>query len=173
VVRRGTDSRRPECSGRWGCYPGGMPGLPLRTRRQRAAGFTARHIASIGRRLALRPATGTPATAASRTIGTSNAAVTYSLPTWRGASGNTWRVAHVIPGGAGAALSVVVSERDVTINGATAAAGVSSSTAAQVAAAVNAQTALTDQGFTATAGGTGASPIVAGAIANLTGGVGA
>jgi hypothetical protein len=147
-------------------------GLPLRFRRLRSAGLNPRQIAARARHALLRPASGSPATAASRTIGTSNAAVTYSLPVWRGASGNTWRVAHVIPGGAGAALSVVVSGRDVTINGATAAAGVSSSTAAQVAAAVNANVALSDAGFTATAGGTGASPIVAGAIANLTGGTG-
>ena len=149
-----------------------MPGLSLRERRQRAAGLAAHHVRTIGRRLTLRPASGAPATAASRTIGTSNAAVTYSLPVWRGASGNTWRVAHVIPAGAGAVLSVVVSGRDVTINGGTAAAGVSNSTATQVAAAVNANVALSDAGFRATAGGTGASPIVAGAIANLTGGTG-
>jgi hypothetical protein len=149
-----------------------MPKFTQHARRLLARGFGHHHVSSIGRRVTLRPAAGNPATAASRTIGTSNAAVTYSLPVWRGASGNTWRVAHVIPGGAGAALSVVVSGRDVTINGATAAAGVSSSTAAQVAAAVNANVALSDAGFRAAAGGTGASPIVAGAIANLTGGTG-
>ena len=120
----------------------------------------------------LRPATGTPATAASRTIGTTNSAVTYSLPLWRGASGNTWRVAHIVSG-ANTPLSVVVSGRDVTVNVATNGSSVATSTATQVAAAVNANTALQDKGFVATAGGTGAGVVVAGAIANLTGGAGA
>jgi hypothetical protein len=119
----------------------------------------------------LRPATGTPTTAASRTIGTSNAAVTYSLPAWRGAGGNTWRVAHVVAGN-NTPLSVVVSGRDVTVNSATNGSAVATTTATQAAAAVNAVTALSDVGFRATAGGTGASVIVAGAIANLTGGAG-
>lgn len=149
-----------------------MPGLSLRERRQRAVGLSARHIKSIGRRLMLRPASGTPSTAATRTIGTGNSAVTYAAPLWRGASGNTWRVAHIIPAGAAVPLTVTVSGRDVTVNSATAAAGVASSTATQVAAAVNAQTALSDTGFRATAGGTGAGVVVAGAMTALSGGVG-
>jgi hypothetical protein len=149
-----------------------MPRFDHVARRLLARGLNQRHISAIGSRVTLRPASGAPATAASRTIGTSNAAVTYSLPVWRGASGNTWRVAHVVAGN-NTPLSVVVSGRDVTVNSATNGSAAATTTATQAAAAVNANTALSDAGFRATAGGTGASPIVAGAIANLTGGAGA
>jgi hypothetical protein len=148
-----------------------MPDFSLRARRLRAAGFNARHVASIGRRLMLRAATGSNATAASKTIGTTNSAVTYTAPLWRGAGGNNWRVAHIVAG-VSTPLSVVVSGRDVTVNVATNGSSAATSTSAQVAAAVNAVTALTDTGFTATAGGTGAGVVVAGAIGNLTGGAG-
>lgn len=119
----------------------------------------------------LRAAVGANATAASKTIGTSNSAVTYTTPLWRGAGGNSWRVAHVIAG-TNTPLTVSVSGRDVTVNVATNGASAATSTATQVAAAVNGVTALRDTGFTATAGGTGAGVVVAGAIGNLTGGAG-
>lgn len=119
----------------------------------------------------LRKASGANASAASLTIGTSNAAVTYTTPLWRGASGNSFRVAHIISG-ANTPLSVTVSGHDITVNVATNGSSVATSTATQVAAAVNAKQAVTDLGVTATAGGTGASVVVAGAMANLTGGTG-
>lgn len=128
-------------------------------------------IRALGRRVMLRTASGSNVTGASRTIGTSNSAVTYTAPAWRGAGGNTWRVAHIIAG-ANTPLSVVVSGRDVTVNVATSGASAATSTAAQVAAAVNANTALSDTGFRATAGGTGAGVVVAGAMGALSGGVG-
>ncbi len=53
-----------------------------------------------------------------------------------GVGGNAIRVAFVVPAGAGAALGVVVAGNDITINLATAAAGVASSTADQVIAAI-------------------------------------
>jgi hypothetical protein len=148
-----------------------MPGLPLALRRNLARGMNRYQAAAIGSRTMLRKPTGANATAASRTIGTTNSAVTYEAPLWRGASGNNWRVAHVVAG-ASTPLSVVVSGKDVTVNVATNGSSAATSTAAQVAAAVNANTALRDSGFTATAGGTGAGVVVAGAIANLTGGTG-
>lgn len=148
-----------------------MPGLPIRTRRLRSVGLNARHVAAFAGRRFLRAATGANATAASKTIGTSNAAVTYTAPLFRGASGNSLRVAHVIAG-ANTPLSVVVSGHDITVNVATNGSSVATSTATQVAAAVNASVAASDLGVTAAAGGTGASVVVAGALANFTGGTG-
>lgn len=130
-----------------------------------------RDALTIGKRTMLRKPSGANATAASLTIGTTNSAVTYSAPLWRGASGNTWRIAHVVSGN-NTPLSVTVSGRDITVNVATNGSAAATSTAAQVAAAVNAKPGVTDAGITATAGGTGAGVVVAGALANLTGGAG-
>lgn len=148
-----------------------MADFSLRARRLRAAGLNARDILAFRGRRMLRAPTGANATAASRTIGTTNAAVTYTAALWRGVGGNSARVAHVVAG-ANTPLSVVVSGRDYTVNLATNGSSVATSTAAQVAAAFNATVAATDNGIVASLPGTGASVAVAGALAPLTGGLG-
>jgi hypothetical protein len=147
-----------------------MPGLPLKERRLRGLGWNARQIASIGRRTMLRAATGVNATAATLTIGTTNAAVKYDAPLWRGVTGNSIRVAHITAGN-NTPLTVSVSGKDITVNLATSAGGVATSTAAQVAAAVNG-TAAANNLVTASLPGTGASVAVAAAMTSLSGGTG-
>lgn len=148
-----------------------MAGLSLRFRRLRQVGLNPRHIKAFGKRVMLRAASGANATAASRTIGTTNSAVTYTAPVWRGVGGNAIRVAHIVAGN-NTPLSVSVSGRDITVNVATSGVGAATSTATQVAAAVNASVPVADLGVLATAGGTGAGVVVAGAMGNLTGGAG-
>lgn len=106
-------------------------------------------------------------TSGALTIGTSNAAVTYSAK----ASGvqSQIRVAHVNPGGT-AARNIVVSGRDITVNLAVTGGAINGTeTATAIAAAVNADAAASAL-VLATAGGTGASVVVTGALAALTGG---
>lgn len=119
----------------------------------------------------LRAATGANATAATLTIGTTNAAVTYTAAFWRGKGGNSSRVAHVIAG-VNTPLTVTNAGRDYTVNIATNGAGAATSTAAQVAAAFNAYVPAADNGIVASLPGTGASVAVAAALTNLTGGTG-
>jgi hypothetical protein len=126
---------------------------------------------AIGGRTMLRKATGANATAASLTIGAGNAGVTYTAALWRGVGGNSARVAH-ITAGANTPLTVTRSGRDITVNLATNGSSVATSTAAQVAAAVNATAAVSDAGIVASLPGTGASVAVAQAMTNLTGGAG-
>lgn len=146
-----------------------MPGLPLALRRNLARGMNRRQAAKIGNRTMLRKPAGANATAASLTIGAGNAGVTYTAALYRGVAGNSIRVAHIVSGTA--ALSVAVSGRDITVTvGSTA--GTATSTAAQVAAAVNASTAVQNLDVVASLPGTGATVAVAGALANLTGGTG-
>lgn len=148
-----------------------MPDFSLRARRLRAAGFNARQVVSIGRRLMLRKATGANATAASLTIGAGNAGVTYTQPLWRGVGGNSARIAHIVSG-LNTPLSVTRSGRDFTVNLATSGAGAATSTAAQVVAAFNANVDVADRGMIASLPGTGASVAVAQAMTALTGGTG-
>jgi len=147
-----------------------MPGLPLKERRLRGLGWNARQIASIGRRTMLRQPTGENATAATLTIGTSNAAVKYDAPLWRGVTGNSVRVAHIVAGN-NTPLSVTRSGKDITVNLATGAGGAATSTAAQVATAVN-NTVATENYVVASLPGTGASTAVAAAMAPLASGTG-
>jgi hypothetical protein len=150
-----------------------MANLPLRTRRLLAAGLNRRDIAAFAGRRMLRAATGPNAVAASLTIGAGNAAVTYTAPLWRGASGNAARISHVVPAGANVPLSIVRTNRDYVVTLATgASAGVATSTAAQVAAAWNASVDVVDRGIIASLPGTGASVATAQALTNLTGGLG-
>ena len=149
-----------------------MGRISLKERRLRGLGWNARDISFIGLpRTMLRAPTGVQLSAASLTIGTTNAAVMYATPAWRGAPGNSTRVAHVTAG-ANTPLSVTVSGRDITVNLATNGSSVATSTAAQVAAAVNASTAVSNLDVVASLPGTGASTAVAAAMANLTGGTG-
>lgn len=141
----------------------------LRARRLRAGGLNARQVASRAGHKFLRAATGANATAATLTIGAGNAGVTYTAPLWRGKSGNSFRITHVVSGTA--TLAVAVSGHDITVTvGSTA--GTATSTAAQVAAAVNASVAASDLGIVASLPGTGASVAVAGAATALAGGTG-
>lgn len=118
--------------------------------------------------------TGGTSVAASRTIGASNAAVTYTSKIG-GAAGNNITVAQVDPTTNNATLSVVVTYASttgyptITVNGATDGASALTSTATQVAAAVNADPEAS-QFVTAAAGGTGALAIVAGGASALTSG---
>jgi len=117
--------------------------------------------------------TGGTSARATRTIGTSNAAVTYTAKVG-GARGNDIRVAQVVDAGT-VARSVVVTydssgRPTVTVNLATTGGAVNGSeTASAIAAAVNADLEAS-QFVTAAAGGTGASVAVAGAAGNLSGG---
>ena len=81
------------------------------------------------------------ATAASKTVAMADtdANLLYTAKT-KGKDGNGWRVTHVAPAGATAALSVAVSYKTIVVNLAKADDAVTS-TAAQVAAAVNASVA--------------------------------
>lgn len=133
--------------------------------------MNARQIASIGRRRMLRKATGANATAATLTIGAGNAAVLYTAPVWRGVGGNSARIAHVIAG-ANTPLTIARSGRDYTVNIATNGASAATSTAAQVAAAWNANVDVADKGIVASLPGTGASVATAQALTAMTGGAG-
>ena len=111
--------------------------------------------------------------AASKTIGTGNAAVTVTA-NWKGASGNNIQYGQVVSG-TNTAFSIVVTYAantgypTITVNAATDGGGLSTTTAATAAAAINADP-VASQYITAAAGGTGASVIVAGAAAALTSG---
>lgn len=118
--------------------------------------------------------TGGTSVAANLTIGAGNAAVKYTSKVG-GAAGNNIQVAHVDPAGNNVALSVVVTYSAttgypvITVNGATDGASALTSTATQVAAAVNAS-AEASQFVTASLPGTGASVITAAAAAPLASG---
>jgi hypothetical protein len=91
-----------------------------------------------------------------------------------GTGGNAITVAYVVPAGAGAALSIGVAGNAITVNSATAGAGVASSTAAQVIAAIIASgpaSALVTAALSGNADGTGI--INAMAATNLAGGAAA
>lgn len=121
-----------------------------------------------------------PLTPASLTIGAGNAGVTYTATGYYGGLiGNSITVAHVTSG-TGTPLSVNVSGYAVTVHLATDGSGVATSTAAQVAAAVNgAAEGVSGQGgyvqqgtqtlVVASLPGTGASNAVAQAATNLSG----
>jgi len=117
--------------------------------------------------------TGGTSVAATKTIGTSNAAVTYTAKIG-GTRGNNIQVAHVVSGN-NTPLSVVTTYATttgyptVTVNAATDGGGLSTTTATAAAAAVNAD-AVAAQFVSAAAGGTGASVIVAGAAGALSSG---
>lgn len=112
-------------------------------------------------------------TAATKTIGTSNAAVTYTAK-YGGAAFNNVQIAHVVAGNNTAASVVTTyatgtANPTITVNASTDGGGLSTLTATAAAALVNAD-AVASSYVTATAGGTGASVIVAGAAGALTGG---
>lgn len=111
-------------------------------------------------------------TKASVTLGTGNAAILLTSKAV-GIAGNAQSVQLVAPAGANAALGVVVSGSDITVNLATGAvAGVVTSTAAQVIAAINASgTANLLVTASNAAASTGASVAAAAAVQKLTGGV--
>ncbi len=105
---------------------------------------------------------------ASRTVGVAVDEQVIYTARFGGTGGNSLRVAHV-NAGANQTLSVAVSGNDITVNLGTDAGGVVTSTAAQVAAAVNA-TVAANMLLIATLGGTGASLAVADAMTALAGG---
>lgn len=116
---------------------------------------------------------GTGAVNASLTIGTSNAAVTYTA-NWPGTVGNTIQVAHVVTGTNSRSIVVTTAANTgrtiITVTAATTAGAANGTeTATNIAAAVN-NDPVASQYVTAAAGGTGASVVVAAGAANLTAG---
>lgn len=117
---------------------------------------------------------GTGGVQASKTIGTVNAAVTYTA-NWPGTVGNNIQTAHVVAGGSVArsivtTIQAATGQPIITVNPATTTGTVNGTeTATAIAAAVN-NDPIASQYVTATAGGTGASIIVAGGASNLTAG---
>jgi len=103
----------------------------------------------------------------SLTIGAADGAVTYTAR-FGGTGGNNLRVAHVDTA-PNQVLGVAVSGNDVTVTLATDGGGAVTSTATDVATAVNASKAA-GMILVASAGGTGASPAAAQVITNLAGG---
>ncbi|WP_380169544.1 M14 family metallopeptidase [Jannaschia sp. R86511] len=102
------------------------------------------------------------------TVGTlTTNAVVYTTTAWGHEGGNDVTVQHVDPGSADAPLSVSVAGDAVTVSLGTDAAGAVTSTAAQVAAAVNASAASSLLSANTYRGNAGAAPALPGAVVQM------
>lgn len=131
-------------------------------------GFRIKH--AVGRQFSYE----TGAVKASRTVGASNSAVTYTA-NYAGAWGNNVQVAHVLTTASGAAANVAFTYQSgtanplITVNVATNVSGSNISTATAVAALVNADP-NASQYVTAAAGGNGTGTVSTISASNLTSG---
>jgi len=124
-------------------------------------------IPGIGTKLKRGDGTGATPTAASKTIGTGNSLLKVEAKV-AGAAGNSKQFGIIVSGN-NTAFSIVVTSSSVTINSATDGGGLATTTVDHAIAALYQNSTFRDN-FIASTTGNGSGVLVAGALANLTGG---